>query len=411
MKRLLLGVYALVFSVSLWGGDQLASSECGGFFRSDESLDSSQVGELRLNVGGLLFFRDNEFSTSVMDGYTLPGFKLCPTVSYMPSRNVKAELGVSLTRFWGTDRYPNMAYRDIASWTGGERSDGFHVVPFFRVQMATDFGLQVVLGSIYGGANHRLLMPLYEPELNLTADPETGAQVLYSNRWLDADMWVNWESFIYRGDTHQEEFVFGISSRIKYNSERSRLHFYTPVQLLAQHRGGEIDTITSHSVQTLMNGAVGFGARWSINHRRVKSASLELDYLGYYQQAGELWAFDNGNALYLHGNLDVWNTRFKLGYFYGDKFISMFGYPLFGCVSTKNPGMTYDKPSTVYVGFEYAKEFAPGFSLGVNVDIYERSSCYGTTGEGVREKMKGSTSFAAGLCMKINPSFLLYKKK
>ena len=89
----------------------------------------------------------------------------------------------------------------------------------------------------------------------------------------------------------------------------------------------------------------------------------------------------------------------------------MFGYPLFGCVSTKNPGMTYDKPSTVYVGFEYAKEFAPGFSLGVNVDIYERSSCYGTTGEGVREKMQGSTSFAAGLCMKINPSFLLYKKK
>ena len=31
----------------LWGGDQLASSECGSFFRSDESLDSSQVGELR----------------------------------------------------------------------------------------------------------------------------------------------------------------------------------------------------------------------------------------------------------------------------------------------------------------------------------------------------------------------------
>lgn len=47
-------------------------------YLADTRLDSSQVGEVRLNVGSLLFFRDNEFSTSVMDGYTLPGFKLQP---------------------------------------------------------------------------------------------------------------------------------------------------------------------------------------------------------------------------------------------------------------------------------------------------------------------------------------------
>lgn len=380
-------------------------------YLADTRLDSSQVGEVRLNVGSLLFFRDNEFSTSVMDGYTLPGFKLQPKVSYMPSPWVKAELGVSLTRFWGTDKYPNMAYRDIAAWTGGERTKGFHIVPLLRVQMATDFGLQVILGSIYGGANHRLLMPLYEPELNLTADPETGVQVLYKNSWLDADMWVNWESFIYRNDVHQEEFVFGLSSRIKYNDEKSKVHFYTPLQLLAQHRGGEIDTITSKSVQTLMNGAIGVGATWDINHRNLRRLSVEADFLGYYQQAGELWPFNSGTAFYVHGNLDIRNSRVKAGYFYGDKFISMFGYPLFGCVSTKNPGMTYEKPSTVYLGFDYAREFAPGFSLGVTADLYYRTSCNGTNSDGFREKMKSSASFAAGVYMRINPSFLLYKKK
>ncbi len=410
MRRLYISVVVLIAALLSGGGDLFAQFD-KDIYLSEEKLDSAHVGELRLDVDGLLFFRNNEFSSSVMSGYTLPGFRLSPKVSYMPSSKVKAELGLNLLRFWGTDRYPNMAYRDISEWTGGEHSHGFHLVPFFRVQVATDFGLQVVLGSIYGGANHRLLMPLYEPELNLTADQETGVQLLYKNRWLDADMWVDWQSFIYRGDHHQEEFVFGLSSRFKYNSEKSRLHFYTPLQFLAQHRGGEIDTITSGSVQTLMNGAVGLGASLNLDRRHVKRLTAEVDYLGYYQQAGELWSFNSGSALYAHCSLETLYARFKLGYFYGDRFISMFGYPLFGCVSTKYPGMTYDKPSTIYVGFDYAKEFARGFSLGVNVDIYDRLACDATDSDGVKERMKGGVSFAAGIYMRINPSFLLYKKK
>ncbi|MBD5267502.1 MAG: hypothetical protein HDS41_04855 [Bacteroides sp.] len=410
MRQFFLSLVAFVVTLLSGCGDLYAQFD-RNIYLSDEELDSAYTGELRLNVGGLLFFRNDEFSTSVMSGYTLPGFRLCPVVSYMPTPKIKTEIGLNLLRFWGTDSYPNIAYRDIAEWTGGERVNGVHLVPFFRVQFATDFGLQAVLGSIYGGSNHRLLMPLYEPELNLTADQETGVQLLYKNRWLDADMWVDWQSFIYHGDTHQEEFVFGLSSRLKYNDEKSRLHFYTPVQFLAQHRGGEIDTITSNSVQTLMNGAVGFGASLSLDRRRVKRVSAEIDLLGYYQQAGELWSFGSGSAVYAHCSLETRYSRFKLGYFYGDRFISMFGYPLFGCVSTKYPGMTYDKPSTLYAGFDYGKEFAEGFSLGVNVDIYDRLSCNGTNQDGVRERMKGGVSFAAGIYMRINPSFLLHKKK
>lgn len=389
-----------------------ASSQLNeNLFLYSPSLDSAHVGEVRLNVGGLLFFRDNEFSTSVMDGYTLPGFRFKPTVSYMPSQWVKAEVGLNLLRFWGTDQYPNMAYRDIATWTGDETTPGFHIVPFFRVQMATNFGLQIILGNIYGAAYHRLITPLHEPELNLTTDPEAGAQILYTNRWLDADLWVNWESFIYKDDFHQEEFVFGLSTRFKYNKEQSRIHVYTPVQLLAQHRGGEIDTIRTHSVQTLMNGTVGLGATWNFRHKKLHRVTLEANLLGYYQQAGTLWPFNSGSALYFHGNLDFGYTRLKGGYFIADKFISMFGYPLFGCVSTKNPGMTYDKPSTIYVGFDYGKEFAPGFSLGLSADLYYRTPCHSITAEGTRENAKGNTSFSAGIYMRINPSFVLYKKK
>lgn len=38
--------------------------------------------------------------------------------------------------------------------------------------------VDLILGNIYGGSNHGLIAPLYNPELNLTADPKTGFQVL-----------------------------------------------------------------------------------------------------------------------------------------------------------------------------------------------------------------------------------------
>lgn len=164
--------------------------------------------------------------------------------------------------------------------------------------MALSDHVNIVLGNIYGASNHNLIEPLYNPELNLTCDPEAGLQLLYDSKAFDLDVWVNWQSFIFREDVHQEAFTVGISSRLKYNDPASRFHFYTPVQGLVQHRGGEIDTIFNNSVQTLMNGAIGVGGVWNTGHRIFKNLNVELDATGYYQQAGEIWPFDSGYGLY-----------------------------------------------------------------------------------------------------------------
>ena len=91
--------------------------------------------------------------------------------------------------------------------------------------MALSDHVNIVLGDIYGGANHNLIEPLYNPELNLTADPEAGLQLLYDSRRFDLDVWVNWESFIFREDTHQEAFTVGLSGRYKLNDPDARFHF------------------------------------------------------------------------------------------------------------------------------------------------------------------------------------------
>lgn len=377
--------------------------------RSWELDTLSHAGELRLDVGSTLFFRDNEFATKSMDGYTLPGFRMIPRVGYRAADNIDIELGVYALRYWGADSYPNFAYRDIAVWKG-HKTHAFHILPWFRVQMATESGVNFVLGDIHGHSAHRLIDPLFAPELNLTADPEAGAQVLWSGRHMDVDVWVNWESFIYRLDTHQEAFTAGFSGRVKYNSEESPLLIYSPLQILAQHRGGEIDTITVSSVQTLVNGAAGVGLTTDLRRRYFRQLTLEADLLGYWQQAGELWPMDNGWAVWIHGALDISRSRVKLGWFKAHDFISMFGYPFFGAVSTRFPGLTFRNPSTFYAGFEWGREFAPGYSVGINVDIYAQGSTMGRYADGTTASIGSATSFAAGIYMRINPSFILYRK-
>ncbi len=357
-----------LFGFSIPAAAQLAER----LYASDYRIDPDRKGELRVEIDNISFFKDNEYAGSVMAGYSLPGLWVQPRLAYYPLANIKVEAGVHLLKYWGATKYPAMAYIDIARWKGDQYQRGVHVLPFFRAQMAVSDRLDIVLGNLYGGANHRLIDPLYAPELNLTADPEAGLQLLYHSPRFDLDAWVNWQSFIFRDDVHQEAFTVGLSTRVKLGREESPWSFYIPVQALAQHRGGEIDTILSASVQTLMNGALGVGVTWQPRRRWLREVGAEADVLGYYQQAGSLWPFESGVAWYARAWADVADFRVKAAYFQGDKFISMYGLPFYGAVSTKEPGLTYRHPGTGYVGLEYTYRFSPGYAIGAEVEVYYR---------------------------------------
>ena len=221
---------------------------------------------------------------------------------------------------------------------------------------------------------------------------------------------MNWESFIFREDTHQEAFTVGLSGRYKLNDPDARFHFYAPVQGLAQHRGGEIDTIFTNSVQTLMNGAVGVGTVWNTGNPIFRNVNLEFDVAGYYQQAGKLWPYGSGSGFYVRASADIYDFRVKTSYWNSNKFISMFGSPFYGAVSTSDEGVSFDGQNMVYLGLEYSKSFGKGFSLGVDVDVYQHLSVdkFGP-GAGEVGKSGSATSFSAGIYFRINPSFLIKK--
>lgn len=400
-RFLFLTIYFLFLEISC-----LSAQIVEDFYRSNTIVDTSHIGNLFVEVNSVSFFKNNEFEGDFLKGYTLPGFWLQPKAVYYPLQAVKLEAGLHLLRFWGADKYPNYAYSDIANWKADDYQFGFHLLPYLRAQAALSKNITVVIGNIYGGSNHRLIEPLYNPELNLIADPEAGLQFLYQSNVVDMDIWINWESFIFNLDGHQEAFTAGLSSRINYNRPESKVHWYTPVQLLAQHRGGEIDTIQKNSVQTLMNGSVGIGAIWNLQHALFKSVNLELDMLGYYQQAGDLWAFDHGYGLYARASTDIRDFRLKTAYWQCEDFISILGSPFYGAVSMSEDNVTFIRPRMLIVGLEYVKNFGKGYSLGVEVESYQHFPVDMNTPEGVQKREHGM-SFSAGVYFRLSPSFLL----
>ncbi|MDR2120245.1 MAG: hypothetical protein LBP64_05140 [Tannerella sp.] len=369
-------------------------------------IDSRQNNRLFAEVDNVSFFRNVESPGIIVPGYTLPGLRLQAKAVCYPVSGIRFEGGIHSLWFWGTGTYPASAYGSLAGHIDGRPDNTVHVYPFFRAQVELSEQLHIVMGSLYGGANHRLAEPLYNPELNLIADPETGLQLLYDGRGLHLDTWVNWETFIYRMDTKQEAFSFGISALFDVNSCESAWHVYFPVQALAQHRGGQIDA-TSLPVQTVLNGSAGVGLDWNVRGKVLKKMRLELNAPVGYQHAGNLWPLKSGYGVSASATVDIMDFRLGAAYWACNDFISIYGNPLFGALSTSVPDAYFIRPRMYSFGGEYTRTFAPGYALGVDFDFYFRPSCLINDPAAGIYGVPSKICYSYGVCLQLNPSFLV----
>lgn len=377
-------------------------------FITTDRVDSTARGELRLNVDNISFFRDNEYKSDLVKGYTLPGIWITPTLSYQPLRNLKVDVGLQMLHYWGANVYPNFNYSHITSWKGDQIQKGFHAVPIFRahLQLTPTFG--VVVGTLVGKQNHGLIAPLYNDELSLSSDPETGVQLLWKTQAFSLDTWINWESFIYRKDTHQESFAFGFSSRIMPSRQKARTKVYIPVQTLFQHRGGEINTAASErSIKTWMNAATGLGITIPLTTHIPVRLNAEADMAFYSQQAGTALPFSKGYGLLMKTAAQVWRCNVSASYWRCHDFVSILGNPLYGAISLDEKGLTLTDPQTVCFRAEYAQGLGRGFSWGVHTDLFYQPKCTAVQAGMGEFTSSSSLNFAAGIYIRIHPSFLL----
>lgn len=370
------------------------------------TLDTAEVQTLYFELDNLSFFKDNEFEGQQSKGYSLPGLWLQPKLTYQPLSHLRLEAGLHALIFDGANKYPCYAYHDIATWKGNQYQSGAHLLPFFRAQ--AELGrVTFVLGDIYGGANHRVMEPLMNPEINLTQDPEMGFQLLVElPRWR-MDAWLNWQSYIFEEDTHQEAFTVGFNQRVLLSGSQKAMQWYIPIDILVQHRGGEQD-VTDMGVQTIANGGVGVGLEWNSGRRVLRRLTAEAAVLGCWQQSGQLWPFTTGVGGSLSVAADfVWNFRAFASLFAARDFVSLYGAPFYSTLSQKKVGARFLRLVTPHVGVEWHHTFARSYILGLKVDAYPLAAGRLTHADGRVDASTFSNNFSFGVYMRCNPRFLL----
>ncbi len=418
MRRLLLALSAL--AVSTGSTAQIYDR----LFQDDYQIDTTRTRTLGLELDATAAFRDNEYTTPLTTGYTLPACILAPRLTYDPIRQIHMEVGARAIFFAGANKYPSWAYHDIVHWKGNQYQHGFHILPWLRLQAGffqdsrTGKSLNIVLGNIYGGQNHKLNDALWNPETDIIQDPEMGLQILWDRKHLHMDTWVNWQSFIYKLDTHQEAFTVGSSWIVKPGNS-PRYQWSIPVQIVGQHRGGEHLQGNVGSVQTMWNASVGGTLRINDNYKVLKWQNYEINTIATWQQAGRLWNHRNGFAIHVAAEWCLWNDfGIRTGYLCAPRhFVSLYGNSLFNTQSiipdvvtapqdagaTATVYQSFHGNNTVYAHVSYSHCFARHYTLGADVNAYyTRLGASSHTGHG---DSRFNLNF--GICLRVDPTIIL----
>ncbi|GHT08822.1 hypothetical protein FACS189426_05390 [Bacteroidia bacterium] len=402
------GIFILIqLLILISSGIQAQTAIPESLFTDDYSLNPEDEGKLGFSIDNISFFKNNETDGDIQKGYTLPGFRINPRLVYSPASMIRLEAGLSLLRYWGADKYPNYAYQDIAEWKADGYQYGFHILPFFRAQIQPAPQLNIVLGDIYGGSNHGLIEPLYNPELSYTADPELGVQILYNSGVAHFDAWVNWESFTFRNDTHNEAVNIGVSSCLHITNPQSSFYLGIPVQVLLAHRGGELDQFVGE-ILTLVNGSAGL--QFGFNSANPVFKSVTLNLMGAAYQSGssktDLLPFERGWAFYSNLNFQIWKTNLKMAVWRSGDFINILGNPVFGNTSITIDGRTFPRTLVLNPGLKYEQAFGKGFYLGADVEFFYNPELIAYHDKAIGQITKSFT-WSTGLYLRINPSIVL----
>lgn len=363
-----------------------------------------EANQLLFNIRSYCFFVDNEYKGEKTFGYTLPGFRLTPTLSFGISDKVSMEAGVSLLNYHGANKYPCSIYSFFPTWLGYQYLEGVHAVPYFKVDWHINSDWNLSFGNIDNHDSHLLPEPLYNVEHCFASDPENGLQLKMNKPFHKMDIWLNWQSFVFKNDIHQEAFSIGYNSQSFLDIKQDKFRMVMPISFLAQHLGGE-NLSGSFSIQTWLNMAVGLKAEarfGSIN------TALGADYLFYKQiGSGSLMPFDEGWALYPYFEFAYDDLRIKLGYYDSEDFVSLLGSPHFCNYSSNTPDLVFDRANQYYLRATYRYDITKGCKFDVYLQIFKQNHITGDRPGFPKVIRDGFVSFSFGVILSIDHSILL----
>jgi hypothetical protein len=298
------------------------------------------------------FFKDNEYDqyrNPVITGYTLFGYQVNPYLSYHITRNIRVEGGIYLQQDFGNSQFSTVA-------------------PTFSVKYQKDH-FSLIFGNLDGSLNHRLIEPLYNFERVLNRRLENGMQLQLLREDLFLDLWIDWQKMIYFNDPHQEELTAGLNLTRRVVN-RSRTQLLIPVQLVAHHHGGQINSF-SGPIETLANSAVGLEVRHQ-STGLVRETRLNGFYLYYKTLTGDLvQPFKDGSGAYFNATA---STRYGLDvmgtFWYGHEFVTAEGGGIYPSVSITDSRRQHHLMKLFMVRFLYNLQLREGLTATARIEPY-----------------------------------------
>ncbi len=382
-------------------------------FNYASAQDTSRI---TLCIDNLHFFVDNEYAASRVDGYTLPGFVLRPRVEWRVEERVKVAAGVHWLHYWGNQSFPN---ETLEGWNSADSSHSpLHLLPWLQARVDFTPWLTAVFGSLDNNEGHHLPLPLYNPERQYAADPETGVQLLMDHRAVQADLWVDWRNYIWNHSPEQERFAAGFSVR-------GRLHLgdnwelYLPLHGVLLHNGGEGVTDTTLLVRSRMNGAAGIGVSATLGNLDI---AAEGYLMGYYNNRGENSTplrdslgymvspgmdFRSGWGFYpvLKAGYKGWHL--EASYWQGKRFVPLLGCYHFSNISSNTSDMTHDKVRVLTVRGGYTYGLLKHCTLSVEGSYYHYFPFTGDRTGYLKVISPASDLFSVGLFLHLHPRIML----
>ncbi|MCK5825291.1 MAG: hypothetical protein KAG96_07800 [Ichthyobacteriaceae bacterium] len=308
-------------------------------------------GNLYFRLENNNFVRNTEYFGNYIEGYTMMGYTAQPSLMYYASPRVRFKAGVQVMRYFGVNTIKE-------------------VEPVLSIHAKLTDNLDLIMGSLKGNVQHRMIEPVFNPENQYTRQVENGFQFLYDNNKLWLDIWVDWEQFIFKGDEKPEKFTAGISADYKFNKSENDWQFSVPFQMIATHVGGQISDYPER-MQSIVNLASGVKVKRNIDSDLIKSVGLSSYYVTYKDLTKSSGLeFNSGNAIYPVAEVDYKYGVFMVGYWYADDFVAPRGNYIFQSVSNYKNDFYTKHRSIITSKFSYAYNIMKQVKFSAMVETY-----------------------------------------
>lgn len=307
----------IVVLLFLVGFETLEAQDFNESFFTEYSIDKNDSNHLYFRFENTNFFKNDEYFGDLTSGITYIGTFLQPKLVYYPSPKIKIEAGVHLLKYSGLDEFTQ-------------------ALPIFSFQYSPSKSISFIMGSIKSGLQHRIVEPMYAFENHLMNHVENGAQLLIDRKRFTADIWLDWEAFIFKTSFSQERIVGGMHLDYLVLAKAESQELKVDFQTIIAHKGGQFHS-ENDILQTLVNTAIGFKYLKFSNHKPHRSYGFESHYLSFFDRSPlPQLPYTMGYGVFseLFVNFKYWSAR--AGYWSGEYFISSKGNPLFSSISEKD---------------------------------------------------------------------------